>query len=109
MKRISTLFLIATLGLAAGAAQAAQPDAGLTGCDAKRSAIALVIRQRGEGMEDITAIQVVHVFGSVADTHVDSVIACAADTPICCLSPKPWQVCSQGDRMYARKPGWFVP
>ncbi|MBT9235296.1 DUF1090 domain-containing protein [Pseudomonas inefficax] len=39
MKRISTLFLLATLGLAAGAAQAAQPDAGLTGCAAKRSAI----------------------------------------------------------------------
>lgn len=39
MKRISSLFLFATLGLAAGAAQAAQPDAGLTGCAAKRSAI----------------------------------------------------------------------
>ena len=39
MKRISTLFLLATLGLAAGTAQAAQPDAGLTGCAAKRSAI----------------------------------------------------------------------
>lgn len=39
MKRISTLFLLATLGLTAGAAQAAQPDAGLTGCAAKRSAI----------------------------------------------------------------------
>ena len=39
MKRISTLFLIATLGLPAGAVQAAQPDAGLTGCAAKRSAI----------------------------------------------------------------------
>ena len=39
MKRIPTLFLLATLGLAAGAAQAAQPDAGLTGCAAKRSAI----------------------------------------------------------------------
>ncbi len=39
MKRISTLFLLATLGLTAGAVQAAQPDAGLTGCDAKRSAI----------------------------------------------------------------------
>ena len=34
MKRISTLFLLATLGLAAGAVQAAQPDAGLTGCAA---------------------------------------------------------------------------
>ncbi|MFV3287406.1 DUF1090 domain-containing protein [Pseudomonas sp. NY11955] len=39
MKRISTLFLLATLGLAAGAVQAAQPDPGLTGCAAKRSAI----------------------------------------------------------------------
>ncbi|MGY4525354.1 DUF1090 domain-containing protein [Pseudomonas sp. TE21394] len=39
MTRISTLFLLATLGLAAGAVQAAQPDAGLTGCAAKRSAI----------------------------------------------------------------------
>lgn len=39
MKRISTLFLIATLGLPAGAVQAAQPDTGLTGCAAKRSAI----------------------------------------------------------------------
>ena len=39
MKRISTLFLLATLGLAAGAVQAAQPDTGLTGCAAKRSAI----------------------------------------------------------------------
>ncbi|MBF8672603.1 DUF1090 domain-containing protein [Pseudomonas putida] len=39
MKRISTLFLLATLGLAAGTVQAAQPDAGLTGCAAKRSAI----------------------------------------------------------------------
>ena len=39
MKHISTLFLLATLGLAAGAVQAAQPDAGLTGCAAKRSAI----------------------------------------------------------------------
>ncbi|WP_449430866.1 DUF1090 domain-containing protein [Pseudomonas putida] len=39
MKCISTLVLFASLGLAAGAAQAAQPDAGLTGCAAKRSAI----------------------------------------------------------------------
>jgi len=39
MKRISTLFLLASLGLAAGAVQAAQPDPGLTGCAAKRSAI----------------------------------------------------------------------
>lgn len=39
MKRFSSLFLLAALGLGAGAAQAAAPDAGLTGCDAKRSAI----------------------------------------------------------------------
>ena len=39
MKRISTLILLASLGLAAGAVQAAQPDPGLTGCAAKRSAI----------------------------------------------------------------------
>jgi len=39
MKRISTLFLLATIAAAAGTAQAAQPDAGLTGCAAKRSAI----------------------------------------------------------------------
>ncbi|MNG88641.1 hypothetical protein D3C81_570390 [compost metagenome] len=39
MKRISTLVLLATLGLAVGAVQAAQPDAGLSGCAAKRSAI----------------------------------------------------------------------
>ncbi|WDY58489.1 DUF1090 domain-containing protein [Pseudomonas sp. PSKL.D1] len=39
MKRISTLVLLASIGLAAGTAQAAQPDAGLTGCAAKRSAI----------------------------------------------------------------------
>jgi hypothetical protein len=39
MTRVSTLFLLATLGLATGAAQAAQPDTGLTGCAAKRSAI----------------------------------------------------------------------
>ncbi|MFJ4345904.1 DUF1090 domain-containing protein [Pseudomonas sp. NPDC089401] len=39
MKFLTTLTLLATLGLAAGAAQAAEPDAGLTGCAAKRSAI----------------------------------------------------------------------
>lgn len=39
MKRFSPLFLLATLGLGAGTVQAAAPDAGLTGCDAKRSAI----------------------------------------------------------------------
>ncbi|MFA7893487.1 DUF1090 domain-containing protein [Pseudomonas putida] len=39
MKRFSPLFLLAVFGLGAGAAQAAAPDAGLTGCDAKRSAI----------------------------------------------------------------------
>lgn len=39
MKRFSPLFLLAALGLGAGTAQAAAPDAGLTGCDAKRSAI----------------------------------------------------------------------
>ena len=39
MKRFSSLFLLAALGLGAGTAQAAAPDAGLTGCDAKRSAI----------------------------------------------------------------------
>lgn len=39
MKRFSPLFLLAAFGLGAGAAQAAAPDAGLTGCDAKRSAI----------------------------------------------------------------------
>ncbi|MDF9753783.1 hypothetical protein ACVWY1_004431 [Pseudomonas sp. TE6288] len=39
MTRFTALFLLATLGLATGAAQAAQPDAGLTGCAAKRSAI----------------------------------------------------------------------
>jgi hypothetical protein len=39
MTRFTTLFLLATLGLATSAAHAAQPDAGLTGCAAKRSAI----------------------------------------------------------------------
>jgi len=39
MKRFSPLFLLAALGLGAGTTQAAAPDAGLTGCDAKRSAI----------------------------------------------------------------------
>ncbi|MBF8678127.1 DUF1090 domain-containing protein [Pseudomonas fulva] len=39
MKRFSPLFLLAALGLGAGTVQAAAPDAGLTGCDAKRSAI----------------------------------------------------------------------
>ncbi|MBF8744303.1 DUF1090 domain-containing protein [Pseudomonas putida] len=39
MKRISTFVLLTALGLAAGLAQAAQPDPGLTGCAAKRSAI----------------------------------------------------------------------
>jgi len=39
MKLFSTLALLTTLGLTAGAAQAAQPDEGLTGCAAKRSAI----------------------------------------------------------------------
>ena len=39
MKRVHTLVLLATLGLAATAVQAAQPDEGLTGCAAKRSAI----------------------------------------------------------------------
>jgi len=39
MTRFTALFLLATLGLATGAAQAAQPDPGLTGCAAKRSAI----------------------------------------------------------------------
>lgn len=39
MTRFTALFLLATLGLATGVAQAAQPDAGLTGCAAKRSAI----------------------------------------------------------------------
>ncbi|WP_342649891.1 DUF1090 domain-containing protein [Pseudomonas sp. REB1044] len=39
MKSVSTLALLAVVGLAAGPLQAAQPDAGLTGCAAKRSAI----------------------------------------------------------------------
>lgn len=39
MKRASTFILLATLGLATSNLQAAQPDAGLTGCAAKRSAI----------------------------------------------------------------------
>lgn len=56
MKRISTLFLLATLGLAAGAAQAAQPDAGLTGCAAKRSAIANQLKiARDHGNNDQAA------------------------------------------------------
>ncbi|MBF8754330.1 DUF1090 domain-containing protein [Pseudomonas guariconensis] len=39
MKVRSALTLLVTLGLATGTAQAAQPDPGLTGCAAKRSAI----------------------------------------------------------------------
>ncbi|MBJ9974888.1 DUF1090 domain-containing protein [Pseudomonas sp. S75] len=39
MKSVSTLVLLAALGLATGPLQAAEPDAGLTGCAAKRSAI----------------------------------------------------------------------
>ena len=39
MKSVSMLALLAVVGLAAGPLQAAQPDAGLTGCAAKRSAI----------------------------------------------------------------------
>lgn len=39
MKARSALTLLAILGLATGTAQAAQPEPGLTGCAAKRSAI----------------------------------------------------------------------
>lgn len=39
MKSVSTLVLLAAVGLAAGPLQAAQPEPGLTGCAAKRSAI----------------------------------------------------------------------
>jgi hypothetical protein len=39
MTLTSTLTLLATLALAVGTAQAAAPEAGLTGCAAKRSAI----------------------------------------------------------------------
>lgn len=39
MQRTSILAVLATVGLLAGVAQAAQPDPGLTGCAAKRSAI----------------------------------------------------------------------
>lgn len=39
MKARSSLALLASIGLAAGTLQAAQPDPGLTGCAAKRSAI----------------------------------------------------------------------
>lgn len=39
MKLVSSLILLSTLSLAASALQAAQPDPGLTGCAAKRSAI----------------------------------------------------------------------
>ncbi|MBA1202936.1 DUF1090 domain-containing protein [Pseudomonas capeferrum] len=39
MKLVSSLILLSTLSLAANSLQAAQPDAGLTGCAAKRSAI----------------------------------------------------------------------
>lgn len=39
MKRISLFALLASVALATGPVQAAQPDAGLTGCAAKRSAI----------------------------------------------------------------------
>ncbi len=39
MKSVSTLVLLAAVGLAAAPLQAAQPEPGLTGCAAKRSAI----------------------------------------------------------------------
>lgn len=39
MKLFSSLALLMAVGLAAGTSQAAQPDEGLTGCAAKRSAI----------------------------------------------------------------------
>ncbi|RSC28718.1 DUF1090 domain-containing protein [Pseudomonas putida] len=39
MKSVSTLVLLAAVGLAAGPLLAAQPEPGLTGCAAKRSAI----------------------------------------------------------------------
>ena len=39
MKLLSTFALLSAFGLAAGPLQAAQPDPGLTGCAAKRSAI----------------------------------------------------------------------
>lgn len=39
MKSVSTLVLLAAVGLATGPLQAAQPEPGLTGCAAKRSAI----------------------------------------------------------------------
>ncbi|MFI7855549.1 MULTISPECIES: DUF1090 domain-containing protein [Pseudomonas] len=39
MKLISTLVVLSALGLTTGAAQAAQPEQGLSGCAAKRSAI----------------------------------------------------------------------
>ncbi|QVM90971.1 DUF1090 domain-containing protein [Pseudomonas entomophila] len=53
MKLISTLALLTTLGLAAGVAQAAQPEEGLTGCAAKRQAIGEQIEQaRAHGNGD---------------------------------------------------------
>ncbi|QXI38100.1 DUF1090 domain-containing protein [Pseudomonas xantholysinigenes] len=53
MIRISTLFLLASLGLATGAAQAAQPASELTGCAAKRQAISEQIEQaRAHGNSD---------------------------------------------------------
>lgn len=39
MKSVSTLVLLAAVGLVTGPLQAAQPEPGLTGCAAKRSAI----------------------------------------------------------------------
>lgn len=39
MKRMSSLVLLTTLALSSAALHAAQPDAGLTGCAAKQSAI----------------------------------------------------------------------
>ncbi|WP_028693563.1 DUF1090 domain-containing protein [Pseudomonas cremoricolorata] len=45
MKPISSLVLLTTLLLGATGVQAAQPDAGLTGCAAKRSAIENQLKQ----------------------------------------------------------------
>ncbi|MFJ2984537.1 MULTISPECIES: DUF1090 domain-containing protein [unclassified Pseudomonas] len=45
MKRLSALFLLATLALSAHAVQAAEDQPGLTGCAAKRQAISEQIEQ----------------------------------------------------------------
>ncbi|MBA6114219.1 DUF1090 domain-containing protein [Pseudomonas putida] len=45
MKRITTLFLLATLGLSTQAIHAAEEEPGLTGCAAKRQAISAQIDQ----------------------------------------------------------------